>query len=232
MYKTRSRTITTLQGNFVFRIKERCCPIHKKESKVRCDILDNLAPNGRKYGIDLVLAIGLLRWGLCLQRDQVNGYLQRRGIKISTGMISYLSIDFLLLVKQIHLNGKESLENWFHKNGGMIIHADATDEKGGNTLFQIKESRTGITLYSESMISERAEYLTPVLFDFKEHYGMPLAIVRDMGSAIIRSCNAVFPEIPNQICHYHFINALGKRIYKDIFDELKSEIAVIKVIET
>lgn len=231
MYKTKSRTITTLQGDFVFRVKHLRCPRHKHESISSSSALNNLAPSGRKYSIDIVMAVGILRWGLCLQRDQVKGYLQRRGIKIPTGMISYLSIDFLLLVEQIHQSGKGLLEKWFHKHGGMIIHVDATDEKGGNALFQIKESRTGITLYSESLISERSEYITPILRDFKKHYGNPLTIVRDMGSAIISSCEEVFPKVLNQICHYHFITALGKRIYKDIFDDLRTEIISTKIID-
>ena len=118
----------------------------------------------------------------------------------------------------------------FSKNGGMIIHVDATDENGGNAVFQIKEENTGITLFAESMISEKEEYITPICQKFKANFGNPIAIVRDMGSAIIKSCNKEFPDIPQQICHYHFIRALGKRIFDDIYIKFKSAISKSKIL--
>jgi len=130
----------------------------------------------------------------------------------------------------MHHKHIDKLKERFSKNGGMIIHVDATDENGGNAVFQIKEEKTNITLFAESMISEKEEHISPIFQRFKANFGNPIAIVRDMGSAIINSCNKEFPNIPQQICHYHFIRALGKRIFDDIYTKFKSAISKSKIL--
>ena len=42
----------------------------------------------------------------------------------------------------------------------------------------------------------------------------PLALVHDMGSAILKAVATVFPTVPDYICHFHFLRDLGK----DLFD--------------
>ena len=141
-----------LQGTFSFKIKIKYCPDHKEPVIIKPIILDKVAPNGRKYGIDILIAVGLLRWGLCLQREQIRSYLGRWGIRVSSGTVSYLSINFLLLIKQIHDNNQDAIKGRFENEDGMIIHLDATDENGGNAVFQIKEEKTGFLLYSDTEV--------------------------------------------------------------------------------
>lgn len=152
------------------------------------------------------------------------------GIKISTGTISNLSFDFLLLIKQIHERNIGRLKDRFIQNGGMIIHVDATDENGGNAIFQIKEEKTGITLFADSMISEREEYIIPIFQKFKELFDDPIAIVRDMGAAVVSSSDKVFPNVPKQICHYHFIRALGKKLFDNTYSDFRTAIIKSKIV--
>jgi hypothetical protein len=122
------------------------------------------------------------------------------------------------------------LKEKLNENGGIIIHIDATDEKGGNAVFQIKDGRTGITLFAESMITEKEEYIIPILERFKEYFGEPLAIVRDMGAAVASSSEKVFPDIPKQICHYHFVRALGTKLFDDRYSEFRNSIQDTKIV--
>ena len=231
IYKTFHKKIITLQGTIKARIKIKYCPKHDKPIILRPNIFSQLIPKGRNYGIDIIIAIGFLRWGLCLQREQIQLYFKRKEINISTGTISNLSFDFLLFLKQIHEKHYDKLQEKFSKNGGMIIHIDATDESGGNAVFQIIEEKTGITLFAESMVTEKEEYIIPIFQRFKAIFGDPIAIVRDMGAAMISSCNKEFPDIPQQICHYHFIRALGNNIFEDIYSEFRSTLIKSKIIK-
>ena len=223
VYQTYRRKIITLQGTIYARIEIKYCPNHEKPIIIKPDSLTRFAAKGRNYGIDIIIAIGLLRWNLCLQREQIQIYFKRKKIEISTGAISNLSFDFLLLIKQLHEKYIDSLKRYF-ENRGMIIHADATEEKGGKAVFLIKEERTEITLFAQSMVSEKAEYISPVFQGFKSIFGNPIAIIRDMGSALALSCNQEFPGIPQQICHYHFIHALGKKIFDEDYEKFKTSI--------
>ncbi len=231
IYKTFHKKIITLQGTIKARIKIKYCPKHDEPIILKPNIFSQLLPKGRNYGIDIIIAIGFLRWGLSLQREQIQLYFKRKDINISTGTISNLSFDFLLLLKQIHEKHYDKLQQKFSKNGGMIIHIDATDENGGNAVFQIIEEKTGITLFAESMVTEKEEYIIPIFQRFKAIFGDPIAIVRDMGAAMISSCNKEFPDIPQQICHYHFIRALGMKIFDDIYSEFRSALIKSKIIK-
>jgi len=45
-------------------------------------------------------------------------------------------------------------------------------------------------------------------------YGTPIALVHDMGRAILKAVTTVFPKVPDYICHFHFLRDIGK----DLFD--------------
>ena len=44
----------------------------------------------------------------------------------------------------------------------------------------------------------------------KQAYGDPIALVHDMGAAILHAVEEVFPTIPDYICHFHFLKDIGK----------------------
>jgi len=61
--------------------------------------------------------------------------------------------------------------------------------------------------------SENAAQLIPFLNKIKQAYGEPIALVHDMGSAILNAVKAVFPKIPDYICHFHFLKDIGKDLF-------------------
>jgi transposase-like protein len=64
------------------------------------------------------------------------------------------------------------------------------------------------------MPTEDSEHIIPLLCELKAAYGTPLALVHDMGRAILKAVATVFPTVPDYICHFHFLRDLGK----DLFD--------------
>jgi transposase-like protein len=44
---------------------------------------------------------------------------------------------------------------------------------------------------------------------------MDAQIIPTESKQIREAVTEVFPEAPQQICHYHFVNNLGKRIFKE-----------------
>ena len=62
--------------------------------------------------------------------------------------------------------------------------------------------------------SENAKQIIPFLSNLKAVYGNPVAIVRDMGSAIAQAIESVFPGIADFICHFHFLRDLGKDLFE------------------
>jgi len=79
---------------------------------------------------------------------------------------------------------------------------------------------------SPSYPSENALQITEFLEQFKNDYGTPIALVHDMGSAILKAVRTVFPGCPDYICHFHFLKDIGKdlldRDYSTIRRHLKT----------
>ena len=71
-----------------------------------------------------------------------------------------------------------------------------------------------MVLGNRKMPSEDSQHIIPLLDELKAAYGVPLALVHDMGSAILKAVATVFPTVPNFICHFHFLRDLGKDLWK------------------
>jgi hypothetical protein len=110
-----------------------------------------------------MLAIGFLRWLLDYQREEIQLFLEGRGIKISTGEISNLSEEFLLRFYVLHKKHTSDLKKIFEKNGGHILHLDGSAESGDEITFTAKDGITGFTIDSWIMPSEGHEYIIPFL---------------------------------------------------------------------
>ncbi len=77
---------------------------------------------------------------------------------------------------------------------------------------------------NEKLPSENAEQLIPFLQGIKRAYGVPLAVVSDMGKGIALAVQTVFPHAPHFICHYHFLKAVGKNLLGDEQDLLTARL--------
>lgn len=174
--------------------------------------------------VNVIILIGLLRWRLGMKRSAIQKFLRSKGIDLSTGTISNRSLDFLLLFKQLHRGKKDQIIAFFKKIRGIILHVDGTHKSGGEVVFVLQEGLSDIIINSDLIPSEAQEHVSPLLTDFKEHFGSPLVIVRDMAKGISLSASSVFPETPQQICQIHFIRNLEKSLVMNAHKSLKKSI--------
>jgi hypothetical protein len=59
----------------------------------------------------------------------------------------------------------------------------------------------------------------------KHCYGIPLALVHDMGAGILSAVKEVFPKVLDYICHYHFLRDIGNDLFKIEYARIRSELA-------
>lgn len=52
---------------------------------------------------------------------------------------------------------------------------------GGQYIILLKDSISGIRLLSSRVVSEKADYIEPILQGIHDLFGQPLAVIRDMG---------------------------------------------------
>ncbi len=164
---------------------------------------------GSDFDPRVIISIGIMRWLMDYQVSEIQILMESRGIRISTGEISNLSVEFLLRFYCIHIRHMKDL-----KLKEYILHLDGTGESGDEIVFMAKDGSKGITLDARIMPSESREYIIPFLKRIKKAFGNPISVLRDMGIAIKESVSAVFPGILQLICHYHFVKDLGKAVFE------------------
>ena len=197
------------------------CKKHGLINQTLNSIINRICPPGCVFDTKVMIAVGLLRWFFNFQRKEIQLLLAARGTNISTGEISNLSEEFLLRFYALHRRHIPQIKMLFEKNGGMVLHLDGTGEAGDEIVFSGTEGTTGITIDAQIMPSENCEYLKPFLQKLKDSFGVPIVVVRDMSKPINNAVTKIFPDVLQLICHYHFVNNLGKIIFKERYETLR-----------
>ncbi|RLC28531.1 transposase, partial [Candidatus Woesebacteria bacterium] len=81
-----------------------------------------------------------------------------------------------------------------------------------------------IVLDNIKIPSEKADKIIPFLKRIKHCYGIPLALVHDMGTGILSAVKEVFPGILDYVCHYHFLRDIGNDLFGIEYGRIRSEL--------
>jgi hypothetical protein len=223
VHKSNRRQVVTLaHGPMQAReIQKQCiengCPV------LRSSALTRLVKAGQKYGYDLIVHVGLLRYLCRLQREEIRDALcNEHGIELSAGSVSALCDRFLIYFEALHVARSPSLREAL---GEYPLHLDATCERGKGGLFVCIDGWKGWVLWAARVPSENADNLAPVIEKTVHLFGQPVATVRDMGTGVARSVESLRKAgIPDLICHYHFLAAVGRSLFKTLYDKLREMI--------
>jgi hypothetical protein len=90
--------------------------------------MHRLFPQGCSFDMNVMIAVGFLRWALCLQREEIQILLKGRDVEISAGEISYLSEKFLAYFCLLHRSKYPEIARLFESRGGAVLHIDGTEE--------------------------------------------------------------------------------------------------------
>jgi hypothetical protein len=211
--KTQKKTLATLAiGQFEVLETQRHCPgcgdIYRSEE------LRSLTPPRGQFGFDIIETIGRALFVQCRNALAVQAELAARNIAISTSEIGFLGKRFIVYLALAHWECHAELKQHMASKGGYILHMDGTCEGDSPLLFSCIDDISKFVLGNRKMPTEDSRHIIPLLRDLRAAYGTPLALVHDMGSAIIKAVTTVFPAVPDYICHFHFLRDLGK----DLFD--------------
>ncbi len=183
--------------------------------------LTKLTPTKSKYGFDVLADIGILRYREHRQVSEIHYKYKKMGIKIPEKSIETLCQRFLLYVVAVHVESFPEFAILIEKQGGCVIHVDVTTTKGNPGILLVKDNWSGIRLLAASIPSESSEHMKPYLKEILHHIGMPIAAIRDMGSGVEAAIAEVFPGIYVISCYYHFLRAIGHRLFDKIYPGFK-----------
>lgn len=150
----------------------------------------------------------------CRNESDIQTELATRNIPISLSEIAFLGKRFIVYLVLAHRESQEELKHSMDSKGGYILHMDGTCEGASPHLFSCIDAISNIVLGNRKMPTEDSQYIIPLLKNLKAAYGNPVALVHDMGRAILKAVLEVFPGVPDYICHFHFLRDLGKDLFE------------------
>ena len=211
--KTCERTVFTLEiGEFcahetILHCK-RCHRIYPS------DDLGKLVPDGCNFGFNVMEYIGKAAFLRFRTDEEIIEQLRPKKIFISPSEIAYLEKRFIVYLALAHSESSERIREAIEARGGYILHLDGTCEGASPYLISGLDEISGIVLHNVKIPSESADRIIPMLAKIKEDFGIPLAVVRDMGSGIGNAVKEVYPGVPDLLCHFHFLRDIGKDLLR------------------
>jgi len=230
VHKSRSRQVITLAaGSFRAIETFKQCGEDSTHPVIGSDALDRPVLPRQRYGYDLIAHVGCARYLENKQREEIQAELSRqRGIALSTGSLSALCDRFLTYLEALHLARASQLRAALGE--GYPLHIDATCEHGKGGLFVCMDGWRGWVLVAGRIPSEHEDHLRPLVEKTTWLFGDPIATVRDMGKG---GANAVAPlrekGVVDLICHFHFLAAVGKKLFEQPYGLLRKLLKSSKV---
>ena len=205
-----------------------------KETELECpqcgvvyfsEELRRLVPAHCTYGFDVIEYVGKALFLRSRNNREIMNELASENISISEREVSFLGRKFIIYLTFAHQESNDKLRVSMSKRGGYILHVDGTCEGNSPHLFCGLDGISEIVLGAIKIPSEKKDELIPFFRQLKKKYGIPIALVHDMGVAILRAVEEVFPGIADFICHFHFLRDIGKDLllhdHQTIMNRLK-----------
>jgi hypothetical protein len=150
--------------------------------------------------------------------------LRVRNIELSVSEISYLAKKFIIYLALLHKQVQQRATAFLNLNGGYLLHLDGTCEGESPHLISVLDGITEVVLDNVKMPSESSQDLIPFLQRIQSRFGEPIAVVSDMGKALIRAVQSVFPTRPHFLCHYHFLRDVGKDLLGADYQSIRTRL--------
>lgn len=186
--------------------------------------LRRLVAPGCTYGYDVVVEIGRRLFVETQSARQIIALLKQSHVLLSPSTVADLGRRFIVLLALAHRRCTQRLRQAISLQGGYILHLDATYEDKSPLLMTGFDAVMEIILGNIKLPSEKAAGIVPFLRQLQECFGPPLAVVHDMSKGILAAVAEVFPNVPDFICHFHFLRDAGKDLCGADYDRLRQRL--------
>lgn len=179
---------------------------------------DALALPGFTFGLDVLLLAGTLRPGEHRTLDEVHWALLERlatqGVCISRREVASLIETYGALLRA----GSEvsSDQQWLEEvreHGGMLLSLDGIQpDKGNETVYLVREVRTGRVLLAEPTRESETETLKRLLSPVQALPVPVQGIISDAQTSLLCAIASLWPKVPHQVCQFHALRDASKII--------------------
>ena len=206
--KTRRKTVLCLTGPFIAHETILAC---RNCSRIfTSEALERLVSSRCSVAWDVLVFVGRALFQRYRSAREIRDELLTRNVSLSLSEIDCLGRKFIAFLAAGHQRARPRVRRAMEFNGGYILHLDAAHDGDAPALMTGMDGLSKIVLANVKLPGENADRIVPFLQKLKADYGKPTALVHDMGTGILRAVSLVFPDIPDFICHFHFLRDIGK----------------------
>jgi len=239
------RTLETLSGRLRLRLKIRRCErfdcAHRRRP-YRPEAEAAIALPEHEFGLDVIALVGVLRHRGHRSVPEIHQALRARGVEIAERSVTNLldRYDELLATS---LTDSGRLRALLAEQGRVILAIDGLQPDAGHEVLWaseharegVRECISGEVLLARSLLSSTADDLVPLLQEAARAVGVPVTGVVSDGQASIRLAVArALPDVPHQLCHFHYLREAASPIFeadRHAKKELKKHVRGVRRIE-
>jgi hypothetical protein len=236
-YRTQ-RTITTLQGlcRLTLRVR-RChnpqCPQYHRPNRPEEEGRWAL-PHG-EFGLDVIALVGTLRYTAHRSIPEIHEALRDRGVSIAERTVTHLLQRYEELVA-LHLADQRRLRERLKEQGQIVLAIDGLQpDVGHEVLWVFRDSLSGEVLLARSLLSACEADLARLLREVQQVIGVPIrGVISDGQHSLRNAVQTVLPDVPHQLCHFHYLREAAKPVYeadRHAKKELKKSLRGVRPIE-
>lgn len=217
VYQNDKRRVQGLDYQFwLNRRDKRCsesCPGSRPLFRALRDLRVNLP--GRIYGLDVTLYIGERHLGDGLSQERITRDLNTRGLPIHQRTTGRVLRDFVAMTSLVG-GDDTALCNRLRAQGGIVLMCDGVQfEDRSPVLYLAWDALSGEPLFGQRKVYRGEEDLIPLLEGVRDMNVPVLGVVTDKEKGLVPAVQHVFPEVPYQFCHTHFLKNCARPLQSD-----------------
>lgn len=232
------RTVATLTGLVRLTLDIRRChnpDCQRYRKPYRPEAEGYYALPQHEFGLDVLALVGNLRYGEHRSVPEIHQALRRGGLDIAQRSVTNLldRYDELLAVT---LTDDRRLRELLAEQGRVILAVDGLQpDVGHEVLWVLRDCLSGEVLLARSLLSARQQDLAELIRQVRDGLPVPIHGVISDGQQPIRNAVAeVLPEVPHQLCQFHYLREAARPLYqadRHAKKELKKRVRGVRPIE-
>jgi hypothetical protein len=166
-----------------------------------------------EFGLDVIALVGTLRFAQHRSVPEIHQALRDRQVAIAERTVTHLVARYEELVA-LRLADDARLKDCLAAHKQVVLAIDGLQpHKDQDVLWVLRDVLSGEVLLARSLDSARKADLADLLREVKQALPVPIHAVISDGQPTIRlAVQQVVPEIPHQLCQYHYLKEAAKLI--------------------
>jgi MULE transposase domain len=194
-------------------------------------------PHG-KFGLEIIALIGQWRFREHRSVPEMHRALLARGVSITERSVTHLMQRYEELVA-LRVTDQERIKAQLQKQGHVILALDGLQpDVGHEVLWVVRDCLSEEILLARPLLSSTQGDLMTLLSEVKEllkQLAVPVKGIISDGQETIGSAVAfVFPDVPHQLCQFHYLKDATKPLYeadRHAKTEMKKRLRGVRPIE-